>query len=132
MTYKAFSNQGFLLQETLRAAKLLEAGVTASELQHRVLEENLFEVRSVQSRKTMISAVLQRLADLPLQHFIAVPLEVQRLMALLMIARQHRLLAETLLELGVWVRLSAVANSGGSVRPSAVAARCIRAAWWGR
>ena len=108
MTYKAFSNQGFLFQETLRATKLLLAGSAVPEVQRRALEENLFEVRAVQSRKTMASAVLQRLADLPLEHVVTASLELQRLMVLLMIARQHRLLAETLLELGSWTRLSRV------------------------
>ncbi len=105
MEYRAFSNQGFLFQETLRVARRLAQGSTREALQKMILEENLLEVRSLQSRKTLAAALLERLRDVPsvfVVHLLSASPDAQRAFVLLLIARRHRLLAETLAELSRW------------------------------
>lgn len=110
MTYKAFTNQGFCFQETIRVAKLLNSGVSVAEIAQLVLEQNLFELRSVASRKTLANAVLARFEDIAIPDLSNVSLEAQRLMVLLLIARQHRLLSELMLELSDQMRVAPEIN----------------------
>ena len=95
--YKAFTNQGFLLRESLIAAKYLERGVSPTELSDLILTEDIFMLRSLQSRKTLSQAVLGRLAgqpDILLQLFISGGTDTQRLCNFYFILLKHRLLRE--------------------------------------
>jgi Putative inner membrane protein (DUF1819) len=105
MEYRAFSNQGFLFQETVRVARLFVQGHNADQVRRLALEEDLFELRSLQSRKTMVNAVLERFDGLSCEtvsQLVAASPDTQRALVLLLIAKRHRLLAETLLELNRW------------------------------
>jgi hypothetical protein len=102
MEYQALTNQGFLFQETLRVARLVSRGSSRAALLHAMLEENLLELRSRQTRKTVAAALLERLRDLPagfVTQLLSTTPDAQRALVLLLIARRHRLLAETLAEL---------------------------------
>jgi hypothetical protein len=105
MEYRAFSNQGFLFQETLRVARRLARGDSEAMVKRQILEENLLELRSLQSRKTVSAALLERLRGIKpafVTHLLHASSDSQRVMVLLLIAQKHRLLAETLLELQRW------------------------------
>lgn len=105
MEYRAYSNQGFLFQETLRVARLLADGCSAEAVKRAVIEDDLLALRSVQSRKTIAAALLERwrgIAPSFVAHVLSAAPDAQRALVLLLIARGHRLLSETLLELGRW------------------------------
>jgi hypothetical protein len=116
MIYKAFSNQGFLFRETQIVIQLLAAGVLPKEIVRQIVDDDLFDLRAVASRKTISLAVLQRLEGLDLKCVIGLRLEVQRLMVLLLIARQHRLLAETINQLWWLAKVADTISIGGMER----------------
>lgn len=105
MDYRAFSNQGFLFQETLGVARLLAQGCSAEAIRRQIIENDLLGLRSVKSRQTVAAALLERLRGVApsfVTHLLSVPPDTQRALVLVLIARGHRLLAETLLEVQRW------------------------------
>lgn len=100
-TYAAYTNQGFLLHEMSFTAKRLLAGASLMEVAQQVTEQNAFQLRSAASRKTIFSAVAQRLehAGEELLSFLAgQEPELKRLTNLYLILLKHRLLREFVAE----------------------------------
>jgi Putative inner membrane protein (DUF1819) len=105
MRYSAFTNQGFLLREVCLIAEMLLCGYDLQKIKIRVLEEDLFQLSSLHSRKTILSAVLKRLEDTGQDLWECLSegsLELRCLTNLYLILLKHRLLrdfiAEVLLE----------------------------------
>jgi hypothetical protein len=115
MNYHAFSNEGFLLQETLRVARLLAVGMAETEIMGRILEDELFEVQWLASRKTLAQAVLARFKGLAPDfavYLVEANSDLQRLLVLLLLARRHRLLAELMQELQQHLKLGRFITHG--------------------
>jgi hypothetical protein len=105
--YAAYTNQGFLLQETTLVAKRLFTRTPLDAIKREVMEADLFQLQSLQSRKTIFGAVRDRLEGVPdeLLSFLAEgSLELRKLTNLYLILLRHRLLREFLAEL-VWEEL---------------------------
>lgn len=99
--YSAYTNQGFLLREVGLVAELLLDGASQDEVSRQVMGDNLFQLRSEASRKTILGAVHQRLDKVPpaLLDFLAEgSLELKRLTNLYLILLKHRLLRELIAE----------------------------------
>lgn len=100
--YAAFSNQGFLLNEVVRLAHQLSRGLYMPEVRRQAIDDNWFQLRSINSRKTITNAVLQRLEGISpaaLHWLVEGDRSTQRLVNLYLILRKHLLLQEFLQEL---------------------------------
>ena len=100
-TYAAYTNQGFLLREVSAVAALRLQGMDNDKLRVRVQRDDLFQLASSSSRKTILSAALKRLEGAPpeLLTFLAEgSLDLRRLTNLYLFLLQHRLLREFIAE----------------------------------
>jgi hypothetical protein len=100
--YAALTNQGFLLQETMAVAARLLQRASAKSIRREVMEEDLFQLRSIHSRKTILNAILDRLQGAPddLLAFLSEGgLELRKLSNLYLILVKHRLMREFIAEL---------------------------------
>ena len=100
-TYAAYTNQGFLLHEVSFTAKQLLAGASLTDVAQQVTEQNVFQLRSAASRKTILSAVTQRLehaGDELLSFLAGQEPELKRLTNFYLILLRHRLLREFVAE----------------------------------
>jgi hypothetical protein len=99
--YAAYTNQGFLLREMTVSAALLLRGYSIDDLKMQVLEQNAFQLPSQQSRKTILTAVVQRLEDASeelLESLAEGSLDLRRLTNFYLILLKHRLLREFMAE----------------------------------
>lgn len=53
--YVARTNYAFILNETVKVAQLIEQGATWAEIQRLVMEEDLFQLRSLISRRRRLT-----------------------------------------------------------------------------
>jgi hypothetical protein len=117
--YLARTNQGFLLREVSLVAERLLAGATKDELSRDVVAADLFQLPSVESRKTTLQAVRKRLEGVPLPLLAFLDegsLDLRRLTNLYLILLQNRLLREFIAE----VVLEALSRFAYTVPPSEV------------
>ena len=99
--YAAYTNQGFLLREIGIVAGLLLQGVSNDDLRQRVEQDDLFQLPSKSSRKTILGAVQQRLSNVPDSLLILLAegsLDLRRLTNLYLILLKHRLLRDFIAE----------------------------------
>ncbi len=101
--YKAsITGRPFLFNETVIVAEFLLDGIDKQEIARRVVEENLFQVQSVHSRRFTFGVVMRRLKHAPseLLRFLAhgEP-KLARLASLYLMLREFRLLREISAEL---------------------------------
>lgn len=100
-TYIAYTNRGFLLHETTTTAELRLHGASVKDVRRRAAEDDLFQLSSRASRKTVAWAVLKRLenADLSLLALLAEGgLETKRLTTFYLILLEHPLLRDFMTE----------------------------------
>ena len=93
--YVAYTNQGFLLQETSQLATLLLDGEDRARIQEMVLTDNLLQLRAEASRKTTHRAVMARLEGVPealLELLVSGSVDSRRLANFYLILLKHRLL----------------------------------------
>lgn len=104
LSYLAQTNQGFLLREANLIANLMLENATKDELKRYVVDDDLFQLASVASRKTALQTILKRLSKTPpilLEFLAAGEPELQRLTNLYLILLQHRLLREFIAEVAL-------------------------------
>lgn len=97
--YVARTNYAFILNETVKVAQLIEQGATLAEIQRLVMEEDLFQLRSLISRRRALNTVLKRLhkVDTAYIRLLATAnADTRRLTNLFLILRSDRLLRELL------------------------------------
>lgn len=95
--YAAYTNQGFLLREVVAAAARCMSGDSASDILKAVRDDDIFQLRTANSRQTIGSAVMARLEGVhaPLLALLAEgSTDGKRLANLYLILLQHRLLRE--------------------------------------
>lgn len=63
-SYVACTNYAFMLHETVAVAQLLYEGKTAQEIRDRVIADDLFQLRSIVSRRRSWQAVYQHLSQI--------------------------------------------------------------------
>lgn len=97
LSYQSHTNNGFLLRETIEIASLLQQGKTWPEIQTLVVQENLLDLNTVDSRKTTFGALQKRLKTVPeglIQLLGQGTLDSRKVTNYLLLVRQHRLLFE--------------------------------------
>lgn len=115
--YAAFTNQGFLLRETVAAASMIQSGATIEDVQRAVRDEDLFQLRTNASRKTIGAAVVARLEDVGptlLMLLVDGSPVVRRLTNIYLILLQHRLLRELIGSVLVEARRRLAATISGA------------------
>lgn len=96
-SYIARTNNAFILTETVKVAQLIHQGATFDEIRQQVIEEDLFQLRSLTSRRRVLNSVLQRLqkVDSSYIQLLAISnVDIRRLTNLFLILRSDRLLRE--------------------------------------
>ena len=99
--YKAQTKHVFPLAETVLVAKLLLQGHTRAEIRQKVLEEDLFELRSPASRAGALQIIFRRLDKVPREYVELLAngnSDTRRATLLFLILREHRLLKELIAE----------------------------------
>lgn len=99
--YAARTNHAFVLTETTTVAQLMHLGATQEDIRQRVLEENLFGLRSQVSRARALQTILKRLGqgrEVYVQLIATGSPDIRRLTILFFILREHRLLRELIAE----------------------------------
>ena len=102
LQYSAQTQHVFPLAEAVKVAGLLSQGVSSEQVRHKVLEEDLFELRSISSRKGALRKTLDRLEPLETQYidFLAHGhADLRRLTLFFVVLKEHRLLQELVAEL---------------------------------
>jgi Putative inner membrane protein (DUF1819) len=101
--YKAsITSRPFLFNETVILAEFLLDGIDTQEIERRVVEENLFQVQSVHSRRFTFGVVMRRLKHAPselLGYLAHGEPKLARLANLYLMLREFRLLREISAEL---------------------------------
>ena len=101
--YKAsITSRPFLLNETAVVAELLLDGIDTQEISRRVIEEDLFQMQSVHSRRFTLGVVLRRLKHAPHEFLLFLAHgepKLARLANLYVMLREFRLLREISAEL---------------------------------
>lgn len=99
--YKAQTKHVFPLAETVAVAKLLVQGHSKADIRRKVLEEDLFELRSPASRAGALQIIFRRLEKVP-QKYIELLAngnsDTKRSALLFLVLREHRLLRELIAE----------------------------------
>lgn len=101
LDYKAQTKHIFPLAETVAVAKLLVQGMNQSDVRQRVLEEDLFELRSPASRAGALQMIWRRLDKFPLEYSELLAngnSDTKRFTLLFIILCEHRLLREFIAE----------------------------------
>lgn len=96
-SYAAFTNHAFVLRETVQVAGLLREGASWSGVYSSIVEDNLFSLRSSESRKTLARVMRSRLEHVPsslLEHLSDGDLDLQIYTNLFLILAQHALLRD--------------------------------------
>jgi hypothetical protein len=96
-SYVARTNNAFILTETVKVAQLIHQGATFDEIRQQVIEEDLFQLRSLTSRSRVLNTVLQRLQKVDLSYIKLLTLgntDIRRLTNLFLILRSDLLLRE--------------------------------------
>ncbi len=94
-SYIARTNNAFILTETVQVAQLMHQGATLDEIRRQVIVEDLFQLRSLTSRRRVLNTVLQRLQKVDSSYIklLAISnIDIRRLTNLLLILRSDRLL----------------------------------------
>ncbi|MEL7357899.1 MAG: DUF1819 family protein [Cyanobacteria bacterium J06560_6] len=102
--YKAQTKHVFPLAETVAVAKLLVEGDSRADIRRKVLEEDLFELRSQSSREGALRTILRRLDNLPQAYLELLAngnSDTRRFTLLFLVLREHRLLRELIAEVVV-------------------------------
>ena len=101
MEYKAQTKHVFPLAETVSVAQLLMQGHSKADIRQKVLEEDLFELRSPASRAGALQIIFRRLEKVP-QEYIELLAngnsDTKRSALLFLVLREHRLLRELIAE----------------------------------
>jgi hypothetical protein len=95
--YAAFTNVGFQLQEVIALSQMVLAGRSAEQIRIQVLEDDLLQLPSIQSRRTIAREVLSRLNGVPtvlLEFLTDGSYDLRRLTNLYLLLLKHRLLRE--------------------------------------
>lgn len=95
--YAARTNHAFMLTESVKIAQLICQGEAEATIRHKVLVEDLFQMRSHTSRERTFQNILKRLHDVPpiyLELLANGNLDIRRLTNLFLILRENRLLCE--------------------------------------
>jgi hypothetical protein len=99
--YAARTNYAFGLNETVAVAQLIYQGEITKDIIRKVIEEDLFQLRAVTSRKRALSVILKRLHKVNeayIQLLATGNSDIRRLTVLFLILRQDRLLQELISE----------------------------------
>ena len=98
--YAARTSHAFVLTETVMVAKLMYEGATPEDIRHRVLVEDLFQLRSYVSRKRALQTILKRLQvpEVYVQLIASGNPDTRQFSILFLILREHRLLRELIAE----------------------------------
>lgn len=100
-TYKAQTKHAFPLVEAIAVAKLLVQGDSKADVRRKVLEEDLFELRSLSSREGALQIVMRLLDEMPHRYVELLAQgdsDTKRFTLLFLVLREHRLLRELVAE----------------------------------
>ena len=101
-TYVTYTRCLFAFAETVAIAQLLQKGETLEVISDRVLKEDLFQIRSLTSRKSSLRVILKRLnlvSDEYIKFIATENIDLQRFTIFWAILREHRLLREFIREI---------------------------------
>ena len=97
LSYAAKTNYRFVLNETVAIAELIYRGASPQEIRRKVIDEDLFQLRTVASRKRLLSNILRRLQEVDrayIKLLVTGNTDTRRLTVLFLILREDRLLRE--------------------------------------
>ena len=100
-SYAAHTRYAFAFTETAAIAELLCQGLDYKTIKQRVVEDDLFQIRSRNSRQGAFQTIWQRLEKLPPEYVQLIAMghaDIRRFTVLCLILLQHRLLRELIVE----------------------------------
>ena len=100
-SYAAYTKYAFAFTETVAIAELLRQGLDYKTIKQRVVEDDLFQIRSRNSRQGAFQTIWQRLEKLPPEYIQLIATghaDVRRFTVLCLILLQHRLLRELIID----------------------------------